>query len=533
MRFDNTIWQESTLGQVCTGFDYGIGAEAINFDGLNKYIRITDIDEYNSHFIDKSKVSPSFINENCVVKENDILFARTGASTGKSYLYNKNDGKLYFAGFLIRANVKNEFSSYFIYQQTKIYRYKKWVKIMSERSGQPGINAKEYQKYKVYYPNIKTQLKISSFLTLIDKRIDTQSKIIKFLFSQKKIIKHIFKICVKIFSFFFPCLKLIFFILNLIMTTIKEVKKMVKRKSFKEIVNLWKEDKKRFVKQSTFSAYVLLIENHILPYFGEVEEIQEEDVQKFVLLKLKEGLSQKTIKDIVIVLKMIIKFAVKFHYYEYKQIEIKFPTDEFKKELEVLSVNDHKKILNHIQENFTFKNFGIYMCLTTGMRIGEICGLKWGDIDLEKGVIKVRRTIQRIYIVNQSIRYTKIISDTPKTKNSIRDIPISSELSKTIKSLKKLVNDNYYVVTNDEKPTEPRTYRNYYKRFIKKLGINELKFHGLRHSFATRCIESKCDYKTVSVILGHSNISTTLDLYVHPNLEQKKKCIDQMFRSLK
>lgn len=173
------------------------------------------------------------------------------------------------------------------------------------------------------------------------------------------------------------------------------------------------------------------------------------------------------------------------------------------------------------------------MCLTTGMRIGEICGLKWGDIDLEKGVIKVRRTIQRIYIVNQSIRYTKIISDTPKTKNSIRDIPISSELSKTIKSLKKLVNDNYYVVTNDEKPTEPRTYRNYYKRFMKKLGINELKFHGLRHSFATRCIESKCDYKTVSVILGHSNISTTLNLYVHPNLEQKKKCIDQMFRSLK
>ena len=416
----------------------------------------------------------------------------------------------------------------------------KWYNEISNIAGEGARNhgllnmsVADYFQTTHRFPSSREQQKIATFLNLIDQRIDTQSKIIKFLFSQKKIIKHIFKICVKIFSFFFPCLKLIFFILNLIMTTIKEVKKMVKRKSFKEIVNLWKEDKKRFVKQSTFSAYVLLIENHILPYFVEVEEIQEEDVQKFVLSKLNEGLSQKTIKDIVIVLKMIIKFAVKFHYYEYKQIEIKFPTDELKKELEVLSVNDHKKILNHIQENFTFKNFGIYMCLTTGMRIGEICGLKWGDIDLEKGVIKVRRTIQRIYIVNQSIRYTKIISDTPKTKNSIRDIPISSELSKTIKSLKKLVNDNYYVVTNDEKPTEPRTYRNYYKRFMKKLGINELKFHGLRHSFATRCIESKCDYKTVSVILGHSNISTTLNLYVHPNLEQKKKCIDQMFRSLK
>ena len=93
------------------------------------------------------------------------------------------------------------------------------------------------------------------------------------------------------------------------------------------------------------------------------------------------------------------------------------------------------------------------------------------------------------------------------------------------------MNGNYYILTNEEKPTEPRTYRNYYKKLMKDLNIPELKFHGLRHSFATRCIESNCDYKTVSVILGHSNISTTLDLYVHPNMEQKKKCIDRMIKS--
>ena len=110
---------------------------------------------------------------------------------------------------------------------------------------------------------------------------------------------------------------------------------------------------------------------------------------------------------------------------------------------------------------------------------------------------------------------------------------MASDVLKIIKPLKKILNDNYYVLTNEEKPTEPRTYRNYYNRLIKVLNINNLKFHGLRHSFATRCIESKCDYKTVSVILGHSNISTTLNLYVHPNLEQKKKCIDQMFKFLK
>ncbi len=102
-----------------------------------------------------------------------------------------------------------------------------------------------------------------------------------------------------------------------------------------------------------------------------------------------------------------------------------------------------------------------------------------------------------------------------------------------LRPLKKIVNGKFHVLTNEEKPTEPRTYRNYYKRMMEQLNIPPLKFHGLRHSFATRCIESNCDYKTVSVILGHSDITTTLNLYVHPNMEQKKRCIDKVFKSIK
>ena len=102
-----------------------------------------------------------------------------------------------------------------------------------------------------------------------------------------------------------------------------------------------------------------------------------------------------------------------------------------------------------------------------------------------------------------------------------------------LRPLKKIVNGKFYVLTNEEKPTEPRTYRNYYKRMMEQLNIPPIKFHGLRHSFATRCIESGCDYKTVSVLLGHANISTTLDLYVHPNMEQKKRCIERMVKSVK
>lgn len=302
---------------------------------------------------------------------------------------------------------------------------------------------------------------------------------------------------------------------------------------FQEIIRLWREDKKQYVKTSTISAYTLLIENHILPAFGKADRINEADVQEFVFEKLNSGLSQKSIKDILIVLKMILKFGVKNGYFEYTQIDIKFPTQREKQEIEVLSRSNHRKVISYIQENFTFRNLGIYICLCAGMRIGEICALKWEDIDTENGIISVKKTIQRVYMIEGEERYTELILDSPKTRNSIRDIPMTRDLLKLLKPLKRIMNNNYFVLTNESKPTEPRTYRNYYKQFMQEIGVPILKFHGLRHSFATRCIESKCDYKTVSVILGHSNISTTLNLYVHPNMEQKKKCIDQMVKALK
>ena len=307
---------------------------------------------------------------------------------------------------------------------------------------------------------------------------------------------------------------------------------MVKEKTINQITEEWKEEKKKYVKKSTYAAYQLLIQNHIKPYFGDLYEVNEEKVQQFVFDKLDAGLSEKTIRDIIIVLKMILKFGIKNGYLEYIQIDAKFPSKQEKKDLDVLSKADQKKFMEHLRNNFTFKNLGIFICLSTGMRIGEICGLRWCDVDTAEGVIKVRHTLQRIYIIEGETRHTELLLDTPKTANSVRDIPMSSELLKMLKSINKVVNENYYVISNDIKPIEPRTYRNYYKKLCKQLDIPELKFHGLRHSFATRCIESKADYKTVSVLLGHSNISTTLNLYVHPNKEQKKKTIDKMLRSL-
>ena len=402
-------------------------------------------------------------------------------------------------------------------------------------SAQPKLNQDVCKNIIINIPDYNEQQKIGKFLSIINQRIDTQNKIIKKYKSLKKIISYIFKFLLEVILLLVPSkiLKIVTNILKLVMTIIKEVKNMVKRKNFYEISNLWKEDKRNYIKKSSYSAYLLLLENHLLPFFGKKTKIEEKDVQQFVLSKLNDGLSQKSIKDIIIVLKMIVKFGVKQKLLDYTDIEIKFPSDNDKSDLEVLTKQDHKKILDYLEKHFTFKNLGIYICLSTGMRIGEVCGLRWSDMDCENGIIKVCRTVQRIYVITENDRHTEILVDTPKTKNSIRDIPMTSDLLKIMKPIRKVVNEDFYVITNENKPTEPRTYRNYYKRLLKRLQINELKFHGLRHSFATRCIESKCDYKTVSVILGHANISTTLNLYVHPNLEQKKRCVNQMFKSLR
>ena len=303
-------------------------------------------------------------------------------------------------------------------------------------------------------------------------------------------------------------------------------------KTIREIAAAWKEYKRPYVKQSTMAAYILILENHILPTFGEDNSLPEQSVQAFVLHKIESGLSTKSVKDILIVLKMVMKFGVKKEWMTYYEWDIKYPPSSENKVLDVLSVTNHRKILNHIQSHFTFMGLGIYISLSTGLRIGEICALKWSDLNVTDGILTVNRTIERIYIIEGEKKHTELVINTPKTKNSCREIPMNKELLGMLKPLKKVVNDDYYILTNDERPTEPRTYRNYYKRVMEKLDIPKLKYHGLRHSFATRCIEVGCDYKTVSVLLGHSNISTTLNLYVHPNMEQKKRCIDKVFKSL-
>ena len=180
-------WNLTNLRQVTNGFEYGMNAAATEFDGENKYIRITDIDESTSKYLNDNVVSPlGGLEDKYLVKQNDILFARTGASTGKTYLYNHKDGKLYFAGFLIRANINSDNNSKFIFLQTKTRAYNNWVQIMSMRSGQPGINSQEYASYSFYAPSKQEQEKIASFFSLIDKKIELQTEKVEELKNYKK-----------------------------------------------------------------------------------------------------------------------------------------------------------------------------------------------------------------------------------------------------------------------------------------------------------------------------------------------------------
>ena len=181
-------WHRTTIGECCSPLEYGMNAPAKEYDGKNKYIRITDIDEETCTYKYDDVVSPNaLLEEKYKVLDNDILFARTGASTGKAYLYDKKDGLMYYAGFLIRGNVKPDFNSKFVFLQTQTQKYKKWVDIMSIRSGQPGINSQEYSSFKFHLPPSKVeQDKISTLFTLLDVRITTQIRIIEDLKSERK-----------------------------------------------------------------------------------------------------------------------------------------------------------------------------------------------------------------------------------------------------------------------------------------------------------------------------------------------------------
>lgn len=307
--------------------------------------------------------------------------------------------------------------------------------------------------------------------------------------------------------------------------------------TFEEWSRIWLENKKEFVKESTYSFYLIKTVNHLIPKIGNVKlvDIDEQLVQNLVLdfyyngkIDKSGGLSERSVKDLVMIIKLIMKAAARRKLVQPPLWTIDFPKSKKIDEVEVLSKDEAQRLVQEIYLNLTPKNLGILLCLQTGLRIGELCALQWGDIDFENRKITVNKTLQRIFIKNENGKSdTKISITLPKTRSSIREIPISSSLFPVLNKMK-CENPHTFVITGLEKPVEPRTIRTHFTTVLKKNNIKHIKFHGLRHTFATRCIEAGADSKTVSQILGHSTVTMTLNLYVHPQLEQKRKAIEMV-----
>lgn len=292
---------------------------------------------------------------------------------------------------------------------------------------------------------------------------------------------------------------------------------MRKRIRFNYYIELWLMQKRVLVKESTISRYSEIVNLYIKPYFGNlyINKISDKLIIDYLnKLNTSKRLSNKTIRDIFVLMKQILKYAN-------INVNIKLPKKE-KCEIKILTKEDQLILERYICNNLSFCNLGILISLYTGIRIGELCSLKWENINLEKKYIKISNTILRIKDLNSNDNKTKVVINSPKSINSNRIIPIPTQLYELLLIAKKNVNDdNNYLLTNELKYMEPRSYYYNYKKVMHTLGIDQYNFHSLRHTFATRCIEIGFDYKTLSEILGHSDIKMTLSFYVHPTQEIK------------
>ena len=223
----------------------------------------------------------------------------------------------------------------------------------------------------------------------------------------------------------------------------------------------------------------------------------------------------------VLLIKLSLKRDAKINSYQPLFIDLDLPATSKKKKITILSRTDQKSIMNYILSNDNQKYCGIILSLMTGLRIGELCALKWSDIDLKKRIIVVNKTLQRIC---EKGKKSKITITTPKTSNSLREIPISNTLYDFLIKLRPAKRDIYFL-TSSSVPTEPRNYRKIYLTLLKKLKINKTSFHALRHTFATRLIENKVDIKTVSELLGHASVNITISIYVHSEFNTKRKAV--------
>lgn len=317
----------------------------------------------------------------------------------------------------------------------------------------------------------------------------------------------------------------------------REVKeKMVDRKralpsftgnkiTFQDAGTRWLTFIKVRVKPSTFANYEYLLKKHIFPYFGQMDMKNLSGVcaNRFITEKLENGrlnggggISPKYTRDMFSIVKSIASFCEQ-QYGIPNQITGVTVLRADKKEMKVLNDLEQKRLVAFLFDNLTTCNLGILLSLYTGLRLGEVCGLLWEDFDDRAGLLTIRRTIQRI---SDNKGSTRLVTGAPKTASSLRKIPLPAFLWEIL-SVKKRA-DKQPIISNNDKFTEPATLRRCFKQILKICGISDIRYHDLRHTFATNCVRKQFDVKTLSEILGHANVAMTLNRYVHSSIETKR-----------
>ena len=287
-----------------------------------------------------------------------------------------------------------------------------------------------------------------------------------------------------------------------------------------QVSDMWLQNKKPYIKQSTYCQYLSVMEKHINPFFKNtrITELNDAMMQDF-LVGLMQRRKPKTVRDILTIFNQILNYAQERMLCGKNVVKIVLPKDNAGT-IKIFSPKEQQRLVEFLNRELDLQKLGVLICLYTGMRLGEICGLQWGDIDFNNHVIKVRRTIQRVRNEEGS---TSFLIDTPKTQKSTRDIPVTEFLMHYLCECQ--CNDlSAYVLTGSEQFTQPRTYQNRFKTYLRNSGLSdEFCFHALRHTFASRAIELGFDPKTLSEILGHANVSITLNRYVHSSMELKRR----------
>lgn len=298
--------------------------------------------------------------------------------------------------------------------------------------------------------------------------------------------------------------------------------------TFYEISTQWLNMKAATIKLSSYTRYSNLLNTYLYPQYRDtlIEEISPTSVDSYINMLLtdgkknKTGLAPKTVQCIISLLKSILDYAYRMNHISTISTSYISIRQE-QKPMRILSITDQNALTVYIYKNPTPTNIGILLCLYTGMRIGEICALKWSDILWDEHCVLIEKTLQRLQNSNDTVSKTSIIITAPKSSCSIRKVPLPDELYNVL--LKYKQNDEAFILTGTISYIEPRTMQNRYKSILKHCNIQDINFHSLRHTFATRCIELGFDVKSLSEILGHANVNITLNRYVHPSMEQKQR----------